>query len=248
MISICLTYFRSLTLANLDAALFSVRQQDLSRVSELILLDNNTKDRVEEILELVGRHQFPIPTPIYSDKHGNSTRTHPWSTNTVVRQAQSPWVFFTRADYVLEFDAVARMAAEATMNQFVVGNFFDVNADVAQCEETNWRARGPGVLRQYGYECHHAMIDSGVWLTTQENFQKVNGLDESLYAWGHAQTVFQHKLFKIDVPIVQAPGILYYHIKHAAERDMSLAHAQLHQLGLDAKTLWNRFPGQNPYL
>ena len=49
MITICLTYFKSLTLANLDAALHSVRQQDLTNVTEIVIVDNDTQDSLVAI-------------------------------------------------------------------------------------------------------------------------------------------------------------------------------------------------------
>jgi hypothetical protein len=49
MMTICFVYFKSLTLANLAASLFSIRQQDFSRVKALVVVDNNTEDSAQDI-------------------------------------------------------------------------------------------------------------------------------------------------------------------------------------------------------
>src|SRR6516165_12803253 len=112
MITICLTYFRSLTLTNLRAALDSIRCQNLTRVERIVVVDNNTDDQRDEI-EAIATAAFTVPVVFRSFKHGDPTRTHAWSTNMAVRDASTPWGFFTRADYILDEHAVAKFWAIA---------------------------------------------------------------------------------------------------------------------------------------
>ncbi len=252
MITICLTYFKSLTLANLAAALHSVWRQDLSLIDEIIILDNDSWDTLEAIQQEIDKFDFPVPVRLLSYKHGDSARTHSWSTNEAVRHVDTPWVLFTRADYLLAFDAVERFAqAVGNDNQFIVGGYWDVTIDIHSCEQYPWRSEGPQVLRPFGREYDHVLIDAGVWMTRRETFDKVGGLDEALTAWGHAQTHFQHKLFCAGVEFVRIPFILFYHPVHGyvAPKDIGLSHAQLRAVtGLDIKECWARYNGpDNPY-
>lgn len=252
MITICLTYFKSLTLANLAAALYSVSRQDLSLVESLVVIDNDTADDLESIRAVVDSFQFPVPVLVLSHKHGDPARTHAWSTNTAVAAVHTPWVLFTRADYLLSFDAVARFAqAVGNDNQFIVGGYYDVTIDIHACEQFNWRQYGPEILRSYGREYDHVLIDSGVWMTRKETFDKVGGLEEALTAWGHAQTHFQHKLFCAGVEFVRIPHVVFYHPAHGyhVPKDIFLATEQLRSVtGFDVRECWARYDGpDNPY-
>ena len=89
MISLCLVYFRSVTLAHLAAALHAIRRQDLRSVAEVIVLDNNTEDDVDAIRAVVAEADLPVPVCVVSCKHGNPDRTHAWSTNAAVRDARN---------------------------------------------------------------------------------------------------------------------------------------------------------------
>jgi glycosyltransferase involved in cell wall biosynthesis len=255
MITICFTYFRSLTLANLEAALFSVRKQDLRNVDRIIVLDNNTDDSTAAIQEVIERLAFPVTVQLLSCKHGDMSRTHAWSTNAVVAEAKSPWVFFTRADYILDSDAVRKFMdvvdlRGADWNGFVVGGYYDVSMNVHQCEATNWRTAGPNVLQSYGRDYDHVIVDSGVWMTKKEIFERAGGLCETQSAWGHAQTVFQYRVYQLGVEFVRIPHVVFYHTAHGYEvpRDHAVASQQLANLGLNLKELWARYDGpDNPY-
>lgn len=252
MITICFTYFRSLGLPNLRASLFSVRQQDLSEVDSLVILDNNTDDTPGEIQAVIDSFQFPIPVRLLSFKHGDATKTHPWSTNIVVREASAPLVLFCRADYVLDARAIimfkeALRYAPDPMNTFVTSNVYHLGVDVHACEQTTWR-QDPRVLLQLpGVEADHTCIDAGVWMLARHAFLNVGGLDEMLNAWGHAQTVFQHKLHVAGAYFVRVPYPLYYHPMHSAPRDLAIAHEQLQARGISLKDLWARYHGAPPY-
>lgn len=253
MITVCFTYFKSLALANLRAALYSVRRQDLSQVEAVIVLDNNTDDSVEDIEREIGALSFPVPTELISSKHGDVARTHSWSSNTVVRRAHTPWVLFTRADYLLAFDALSRFSEVVNSrpvdwNGFVTSNCYHLHVDVGACEASGWREHGASLLRQApGNEINYTCIDTGVWLARRAAFDAVGGLDEDLTAWGHAQTHFQYKLHKAGVECVRIPEVLHYHVLHSAERDIGVAHQQLRDRGINLRDLWDRYEGVKFY-
>jgi hypothetical protein len=251
MVTVCFTYFRSLTLANLDAALYSVRQQDLSRVSTIEIIDNNTDDAPQDIWAVIDALKFPVPTHLTSHKHCDASKTHAWSTNVAVSAVKTPWIIFTRADYLLDADAVRLfLDAASDDNRFIVGGYCDVMFNVQRCEDLDWRKRGVEVLRPRR-EFDHVLIDAGVWCASRKLFDSVGGLDERLSAWGHAQTHFQHKLFEAGAEFVRLPKVLFYHVHHSydRERDLGLASEQLAAIGApSAKTMWARYEGvANPY-
>lgn len=252
-VTIVCPYFQSLTLANLSAALYAVRRQDLSAVQALVLVDNDSADSPKAIEDLVDALAFPMPTRILSWKHGDTTRTHAWSSNIAVRAASTPWILFTRADYLLDFDLLRRCAAIVDAQPddwdgFVTSNGCHLVADIVQCEQTDWRARGPRVFRGFhGATFDYTTIDAGVWMARREAFDRVGGLDESLSAWGHAQTEFQYRLHQSGTAFVRIPETLFWHPWHAAQRDLELAHAQLLAKGVDLHALWARYEGASPY-
>lgn len=249
-LTICCPYFKSLGLRNLDAALYSVRQQDLSRVDELVVVDNDTTDRVPDIHAIVDAHTFPVPTRILSFKHGDPTRTHSWSSNIAVRATATPWVLMTRADYLLDATFLQRCVAIADTKPddwdgFVTSNGCHLAADIVGCEAANWRRLGPLVLR--GVPFDYTAIDAGVWMARRSAFDRVGGLDESLTAWGHAQTDFQHRLYATGTEFVRISQTLFFHAQHGGEKDLALAHRQLAERGIDLHTLWARYEGAQPY-
>lgn len=253
MITICCTYFKSLGPANLDAALYSVRQQDLSHVAEIVLLDNDTPDAPANIQQIVERHAFPVPVRVLSTKHGNPALTQSWSTNTVVRETSTPWILFTRADFLLdfnllqEFEAVRRSKPEEWLG-FITATMYHFTAGIELCERMAWRTRGLDVCRDFaGAVADYTCIDAGVWMMPRIAFELVGGMDETLTAWGHAQTHFQHKLFKAGVEFVRLPNVWFYHPQHSAKRDIEEAHKQLATLGVDLKEMWARYHGPSPY-
>lgn len=252
--TICLTYFKSLTLANLRAALHSLRQQDLPYVREVVVVDNNTDDLAVHIQATVDALAFPVPVRVLSVKHEDASRTHSWSTNVAVRAAATPLVLFTRADYLLAFDTLHRVAAlfnshPEGWNGFVTGNGYHLDVPIETCEQLEWRRFGPSMLLTFPGSAliDYTVIDAGVWAARRDAFDRVGGLSESLTAWGHAQTHFQYKLFKAGTEFVRIPEALFFHPKHGGSRDMHLAHQQLTALGSNARELWDRYEGVKPY-
>jgi glycosyltransferase involved in cell wall biosynthesis len=250
VITICFTHFKSLALANLAAALYSVRRQDLSRVEEIVVVNNDTEDSAQEVVDAL---EFPVPVRALSFRHNDSTKTHSWSTNVAVNEVSTPWVLFTRADYLLDFNLTRRFAQVVESKPegwdgFVTGHVYHLAVDVAACEQTEWRQLGSGVLRKFsGAEGDYTLIDAGVWMARRDTFDRVGGMDEGLTAWGHAQTHFQHKLFVTGVEFVRVPEVLFYHPHHAAPRDLAVSHQQLVDKGIDLKAMWKRYHGQIPY-
>lgn len=78
-------------------------------------------------------------------------------------------------------------------------------------------------------------------------WKAVGGMNESLTAWGHAQTDFQYRLWKSGVEFVRIPEVLFWHPAHGGEKDIDLAHRQLAASGGDLKMMWTRYEGTSPY-
>lgn len=249
-VTICFTYFRSLTLSNLAAALYSIRRQDMALIDKIVIVDNNTTDSSSAIQEVIDSLDFPVMTHLLSYKHGDISKTHAWSTNTAVREAPD-WLLFTRADYILDFDILRTFLAEVKTpiwNGFITGNVYHLGVDIGVCEETEWRETGTQRLRSLpGVENNYMSVDSGVWMARRESFDRVGGLDEGLSAWGHAQTLFQHRLYEVGTDFVHINRPLFFHPKHAGDRDIELANAQLRERGVDLRGIWDRYEGANPY-
>lgn len=249
MITLCCTTFAGMSLLSLDAALYSLRRQDFSRVGAVIVFDNNSPVPEADVAAVVRDHNFPVPTSVRSVKHDDDNKTHAWSTNQVVFAAQTPWVFVTRADYLLEFSAVRRFSDVAlktpTTPRFVTSYAAWLQDDIAACDVTAWRHVGPAALG--GMVVDHSAIDAGVWMFDRGMFRRIGGLDEQLSAWGHAQTEFQHRVYKAGVPFTCLSDVLFVHPRHAAERDIDLAHRQLAARGVDLKEMWERYEGVSPY-
>jgi hypothetical protein len=161
-----------------------------------------------------------------------------------VSEVQSPWVLFTRADYLLDFDVVKKFAAVAQAAGFVTSNGCHLGIGIDACERTDWRRTGP---QFQGTTFDYTVVDAGVWMAKKESFDLVGGLDESLTAWGHAQTHFQHKLHTSGVEFVRIPETLFWHPAHGGEKDITVAHQQLIAVGGDLKQMWARYEGVSPY-
>jgi GT2 family glycosyltransferase len=171
-----------------------------------------------------------------------------------VRAADTNWVFFTRADYLLDFGMLAKCLAMAASHPlgwdgFVTADCYQLARDIGACDAQPWRETGPRILRQLpGSVANHTVVDTGVWMSTKAAFEKVGGLDEGLTAWGHAQTHFQWKLHKAGTQIVRIPEVLYYHPQHGGPRDLAAANEQLQAVtGVDVKELWKDYEGKHIY-
>ena len=249
MITVCFVYFRGLTLAHLEAALYSLKlQTDFYSVHELFVIDNNTADSEAEIQSVLKQLDFPVKVTLRSYKHGDPTKTHSWSTNRAVSEAQTPWVFFSRADYILSFNTMQKISdvihrKSHDWNGFVTsrGSYC---ADLVSCG-SGWRESGPEVFGGTIYD--HTRIDAGVWAARRDAFDSVGGLCEDLSAWGHAQTHFQWKLYNVGVEFVRLDDVLFYHIDHGGEKDIVLANQQLAAQGVNLQEMWARYDGPRIY-
>lgn len=255
MVTVCCTYFPPLTLAHLQAALYSVRQQCLSRVQCVLVMANNTPDPPQALDALITDLAFPIPVHLLMSHHGDPAKTHAWSTNQAIYAATTPWILMTRADYLLDLTLIARFLDVVdqhpdSWNGFVTGHVYHLrHADLAACDEqTQWRQHGARVLRALrGSEGDYTCIDAGVWLARRDACLRVGGLDEALTVWGHAQTLFQYRLHQSGTECVRLPDVLFVHPKHAGVRPLALAHQQLRDRGVQLPDLWARYHGGSPY-
>ncbi len=244
--SICFVFFRGLTLQHLDAAWYSVSRQDLTNVGEVVFLDNNTEYDEADILGVLGR--YSVPTVYLSEKHGDPTKTQSWSVNRVCKAASFPWIFFTRADYILGFDALWRMRAEVLtrgtwdQRRFVSGWCWQMAYDreakntpeVVDIEQYGWRERGMEALLEhpYGFKFHETDQDAGVWFTKKEYLDEAGWMNEKLTSWGYQQSTFQRALrHKAKVECTAIPAYLFAHQHHYAERDFTKARREYDQFG-----------------
>lgn len=250
MITICFTYFRNLSLTNLAAALYSISKQDLSRVERIVIVDNNTDDASQNIQNIISSSELPTPVMFISTKHGDLKKTHAWSTNFAVARAETPWVFFTRADYLLDFDVIKKFVAvidsrAEDWDGFIVSNGRHLGQSVERCEQFPWRSMGPHIFNGVDYD--YTEIDSGVWMMRTGTFHLVGGLDERLSAWGHSQTEFQHRVYLAGIEFVRIKETLFFHPSHGGSKDIDLANLQLTQQHMDLRSMWARYHGVSPY-
>lgn len=244
-ISICFVHFRSLNLTHLDAAWYSLSKQDLTGVNGIYFLDNNTQTPVDDLVEVLMR--YPVWSPgrlrVTIEHDRNPTHTHSWSVNKVCQQAPGPWIFFTRSDYVLAFDALARMRDEVfrrptwDQKKFVSGwcwqmaydreaRNIDANVDI---EQYGWREGGMAALLQhpYGFKFHETDQDAGVWFTNKAYMEDAGWMNEGLVSWGYQQSTFQRALRHVaGVQCVAIPDYLFAHQHHHAVRDFDKARAE----------------------
>lgn len=253
-VTVCMTYFQSLSVDNLYASLQSLRGlENLEEIREILLLDNNTGTPEALLQTMVDELRFPISVRLLQFVHGDSERTHAWSTNMVVNYAVSDWIFFTRADYMLDTGILRKFLGVISdrsedWNGFLSGYVYHLHVDVGRVQQMPWREHGIQQLRMLpGNEDRYMSIDAGVWMLRRSAFFGVGGLEERLSAWGHAQTHFQWKLYATGTEFVIIPEVLFYHPLHAAPRDITVAHEQLAAIGVDIRQMWSRYEGGSPY-
>lgn len=239
-ISVGFVYFRTLDLIHLDAAWYSLSRQDFTGVNSVVFLDNNTDQSPEAIDEVLDRYPLPVPLTIINTKHGDPTKTQSWSVNTVVRRCEGPWIFFTRADYILAFDCVTRLRAMA--NEALVQNLrpfvsawcwqmaYDSNAGNidghVDIEQYGWREGGMAALQKHPYAIrfHDTDQDAGVWLTHKDWFIEAGWMNEQMAGWGYQQSTFQRALhLRSKVTCMAVQDYLFAHQHHYAVRDFAQA-------------------------
>jgi len=254
-VSICFVYFKTLELRHLDAAWFSVSKQDFSYVNTVYFLDNSTDDDLFAIQEVLSRYPLPVPLVFCSDKHGRSDRTQSWSVNRVCQMAVGPWIFFTRADYILDFDAVTRMAGRARAMEaagqkpFVSGWCWQMAYDreaanlnaFVDIEQYGWREKGMAALlpgpdgtggHPYAFRFHETDRDAGVWMTQKTYMAQAGWMNEKMVSWGFQQSVWQRVLQRsAGVTCHAIEDYLFAHQHHWAPRDFTTAHDEYGRFG-----------------
>ena len=247
-VSLCFVFFKTLDLRHLDAAWYSVAQQDFSTVNKVYFLDNDTPEDLFAIQEVLSRYPIPVPLVFCSSKHGQADRTQSWSVNHVCQLAEGPWLFFTRADYILDFRALQRMTFKAKTDEsaglkpFVSGHCWQMAYDreaanlhaYVDIEQYGWRERGMEALLEhpYGFRFHETDQDAGVWCTQKAYMADAGWLNEQLVSWGYQQSVWQRDLRnKAGVTCSAIPDYLFAHQHHWAPRDFVKARSEYAQFG-----------------
>jgi hypothetical protein len=247
VIDICFIYFRTLTLDHLDAAWFTLAKQDFAGVQSVIFLDNNTDDDPEAIQAVLDRYPLPVPRILCFEKHGDSRRTQSWSVNRVTMGlARGPLVFLTRADFLLNYDCLAKMRAEylsrdeARRNVFITSHCHQMGCDAAlsnldvlaghSARDAAWRSDPQGPASLLGVEHANLFqmthVDAGVWLTPRAPILAAAGLNEKMVAWGYQQQEFQRRLARQGTEMCALPEFLFHHQHHWAVRDVGQANAE----------------------
>lgn len=253
-VSVCFVFFRTLNLRHLDAALYSVACQDLTSVREILILDNNTDFSEEAISQCVTSSLYPkiigndVRLVLWSEKHGDTRRTQSWSVNRVCREATAPWILFTRADYIIAFDALARFTARAQemhaagRKPFLSGwcwqmaydreaRNVDANVDI---EKYRWREKGMPALLQHphAFRFHETDQDAGVWFTRKEYLAEAGWMNENLVSWGYQQSEFQRMLQnRASCTLETIQDYLFAHQHHSASRDFAVAQSEFNKHG-----------------
>lgn len=245
-IGVAFVHFRTTTLDHLDAAWFTLAQQtSWDGVREVVVLDNNTADAPDAIERVLSRYAVPVPVSLVSVKHGDPTRTHSWSVNECCRRIATPWVFFTRTDFLLDPTCLARfralrderLARNPQWPGLVTSWCHQMGYDAALSNtdalaphshpDAPWRTDpdGPRVLIGHVPACyfHDADKDAGVWLTRRALWAASGGLNERMSSWGFQQQVWQRRLLRLGTEICQIPEYLFHHQHHAAPRDFAQA-------------------------
>lgn len=239
-------FFGSTTLRHLDAAWYSLTQQDFTGVRGVHVLDNNTKYPEAAIRAVLDRYPLPVPVALYSVKHQDPTRAHSWSVNTLCRDLMPPdtdWIFWTRSDYLLEFACLSQwrqgaeehLAAHPQDKLFVSSYCHLIAYNFAEqvgrqqkvdIEKYPWRRKGPYILigRVPGHPHQNTASDAGVWLTRRAYLAAAGWMDETMSSWGFQQSVFQLKLHhEQGVHMLIAGEYFFHHMEHPVPRDKAKA-------------------------
>ena len=247
MIGVGFVHFRTCELAHLDAAWLTLSRQSFEGVGHVVFLDNNTTHDPDDLATILDRYPLPVPVIRVFDKHGDPSRTQSWSVNRVVNLVQAEWVFFTRTDFLLDYDCLARFRAERDRRPgwcgFVTSYCQQMGYDEAlsnvdalaphSAPDALWRhdSQGPKILTHDPTVPSHYFrdteVDAGVWLMVKTAHREAGGLNERMTSWGFQQQVFQRRLRARGVEIVAIPEYLYHHQHHWAPRDFERARQEL---------------------
>jgi hypothetical protein len=253
MIDIALIHFKTLGLAHLDAALFTLAQQDMTDVRRITVYDNDSPDTRSSIEALVVqrlgvprlRNASRLTVGVKSDKHGDPRRTQSWSVNWVLKDTASEWLFLTRSDFLLSPDCLAKFRAvrdsmPPDWRGFVTSWCHQMGCD-DQLSNTDmlaphslpdapWRAHpdGAGSLVGHVPACYFQStdVDAGVWLARPADYLAIGGLNEHMVSWGFQQQEAQRGLARSGVQIVNLQEYLFHHQHHYAPRDFGVAGAE----------------------
>jgi hypothetical protein len=245
--TLCFVHFNSLTLDHLDAAWYSVSRQ-VGQFERAVVVDNASGQWPLDVEGVLRRYPHP-PLHFYPFQHRDPTRAHSWSVNMTCRDLarDADWILFARSDYILAFDAVARMVEHAQVmlddgkKPFVSGWCWQMAYDrearnidaVVDIEQYGWRQRGlPALLHHpYAFRFHETDQDAGVWLTRRQYLADAGWMNEQMTAWGYQQSTFQRQLRSTGVTCEAVQDYLFAHQHHYAVRDFAKAADEYQRFG-----------------
>ena len=189
--------------------------------------------------------RLPIPVVKVYDHHGDDSRTQSYSVNRVVELC-SDWLFFTRSDFLLDYDCLRKYReARDGLNAFVTSYCLQMGFDERMSNEpavapysyecAPWRQdpEGPRSLigKVSAYQFHTTDLDAGVWLAHKTRIDALDGLNERMTSWGFQQQEFQRRWRERGWPIYNLPEYLFMHQHHWAIRDFSKANEEINRYG-----------------
>ena len=259
-IDVCFVFFRSLRIAHLEAALYSLSRQNLTDVRQIRFLDNNTDFTFTDIASVLPKFFRPdgseVPVDFESLKHQDETKTQSWSVNHVCRDMcpDDVFLFFTRADYILDFDCLSAFTEALAQDGYGLRSTFvtswayhmaydergDQRIDAFRDIEVHgWRHKGAQVLLDAvnGWQVQSSHTDAGVWLTHRRVLERAGWMDERLWKSGYQPTEFQKRIRERGTTILEIPRYLFFHQHHAAPRSYDEAKAQLAEAGTSVEEL-----------
>jgi hypothetical protein len=243
MLSVGFIHFAMCGPEHLARALTSLAQQDLDH-AQTVFYDNNSGTDPDVTSALIEQH-FPRGFDVAVwDCHGEASKTHPYSLNSLLSFLSQPLVFVTRSDYILAPDAVASMRQVANNalysgeKPFVSGWCYQAAYDRREQPYPPYQIDGLTFdelidkAKVPGHVFTETDQDAGVWCSLKAYWEACP-LNEQLHAWGYAQSTWQRQLRnEHGVTMHTIPRELFFHQQHGSwARDHAVARQQYEQFG-----------------
>lgn len=244
-------FFRTTDLYHLDAAWFTLARQNFTHVERVIFINNNTQFDTLEIEHVLSRYRLPVRLDIHHELHRDSKKTHSWSVNRFIELSSTPWIFFARSDYLLNYDLLTefwkekerRQQLNPTWRGLITSYCHQMGYDSGLSNTdalapyslpgAEWRMMLEGPKFLFGKVpanyFESSGVDAGVFLTQRMNFTEIGGMNENLVNWGFNQQEAQGLMQGRGVEMVALKEYLYHHQHHYAPRDFQVANSEHEQ-------------------